>query len=104
MTAHNSTVGSQCSAFLDQSGSQFAHTADMSAWVKNIRKDHARSAEDVVLKGNAFVYGNIVLDFAGIPNDYILTDDNVLADITIVADGSPGEDMGEMPYPGTFSD
>jgi hypothetical protein len=76
----------------------------MSARVKDIRKYHAWSAENVILKGNAFVYGNIVLDFAGVSYDHILTDDNVLADIAIVADGSPRENMGEMPYPGTFSD
>ena len=62
----------------------------MSAWVKDIRKDHARSAEDIVLKGDAFVYGNIVLDFAGISYDCILTDDDILSDIAISADRSPG--------------
>ncbi len=99
VTAHNSTVGSQCGAFLDQRGFQFAHAADMSAGVKDIRKDHARSAEDVVLKGNAFVYGNIVLDFAGVSYDHILTDDNVLADIAIAADGSPRREHGRNAIP-----
>ncbi len=103
MAAHDSTVGSQGGAFLDTSRFQLTHTADVGTRIKNIRKDHARPTEDVVLKGNSFVYGDIVLDLAGVSYNHVLTDDDVLPDVAIIADSSPRENMGKVPDPGTFS-
>ena len=76
---------------------------DVTARVDDIGEDHARSAEHVVLEGNALVHGDIVLDLAGISYDNVLADNDVLAYVAVGADCSTGEYVREMPDPCPFS-
>ena len=66
-------------------------------WSIYIRKNTGRATEDIVLKLNAFVDGNIVLDSDTIPNADIVTNIHILAEGTILSNNSPSLDMAEMP-------
>ena len=58
---------------------------DKGPWIVYIGKYHRRAAEHLVLQGNTFVYGDIVLDFTSFSDCHIRTDYDILADCTALS-------------------
>ena len=71
------------------------HLPDFGPWVVDVGKDHGRSAENTVFQGNAFVNGDIVLNFTPFADGDIRADDHVLPDIAVFAQGCVVQDMGK---------
>ena len=104
-STYDGTVGPQGRAvFHEGVGADLVHLADFGPWVIDVGKDHGRSAENTVFQGNAFVNGDIVLNFTPFPNGDIGADYHVLPDIAVFAQGCVGQDMGKMPDFGAFAD
>jgi len=72
--------------------------------IADINENHRGPAEDHIFKGNAFINTNIVLDLAFVAYLHIWTDEAVLADVKVLADGGAGEDVREMPDFCAFAD
>jgi len=60
--------------------------------------------KNLIFQQDALVYGDIILNFAGIPHFHVRADENVLTDAAVFADHRALEDVGEMPDFGTGAD
>jgi len=73
-------------AFLHKSGPQLIHTRNMCAGIEDIRENHGRPAENVILEIDSLIDGHIILDLASITHAHIRPDDHILANATTSSD------------------
>jgi len=83
--ADDGAVGTQGGAVLDERGPHLVHLSDFGAGVIDVREDHRWAAKDAVFQGYAFVDANVVLYFALFAYTNVGADDNVLADVAVLA-------------------
>ena len=90
-----SVSADSCTSFY-QSGPDLVHFSDFRTRVIDIGKNYGWSAKNMVFEGDAFVYGNIILDLTSISDSDIRTDHDILADIAVLSDTRARKDVGEM--------
>jgi len=71
MAADDGTVGAKCCAFFDEGGADLVHLADFGPGVEDVGEDHRGAAKDAVFQGDAFIDGDVVLDFAFVADDCV---------------------------------
>jgi hypothetical protein len=72
--------------------------------VQHIGQNAGGAEKHIILNRGAFVYRNIVLNFDIVADDDPACDADILAQIAVAADDSPGQNMGKMPDLGTPAD
>lgn len=97
ISADDRTVGPQGRAFLDKGGADLVHLGDFRPGIEYVGEDHGGAAEDAIFEGDTFVNAHVILDLASIADGDIGTNDDVLANIAVLADFGTGEDVGEVP-------
>ena len=93
VAADDCAVGAQGGALFDKRGAHLIHPADFRSWVIDVGKNHRRSAEYSVFEGDTFIDADVVLDFAFVANGCVGADDNILTDVTILANFGAGENV-----------
>ena len=86
VSADDRAVGPQGGTFLHVGRSYLVHFRDLRPRVVDVRENHRRTAENAVLDGDAFINADIVLDLAFAADGHIGTDNDVLADVAVLAD------------------
>lgn len=104
MTTDDCRIGANCGTPFDKRWSELRLSVDLGARIADIREDRAWSAEHAILKLNALIEADVVLDFAMVANPDMRTDHHILADRAVFADLGPGEDVDEMPDLGPRTD
>ena len=82
----------------------FAPTVDRTAGVDDIGEDAGGAEEDIVLAGDAGIYGDVVLHFHVVAEYDFGRDDDVLSEVAVFADHGAGHDVGEVPDFCAFTD
>ena len=90
VAADDGAVGPQGGAFLDESGADLVHFGDLRPGVVDICEDHRGAAEDAVFQGDAFIHAHVVLDLALVADGYVGADDDILADVAVLANLGAG--------------
>lgn len=70
----------------------------------HVGEDNRRATKDVVFQGDAFVDGDVVLNFDVVTDINPGADDDVLSNAAPLSDIRAGDNMAEMPDPGVFPD
>lgn len=70
----------------------------------HIGEDTRRSAEHLVFKCNAGVYGDIILNLAAVPYCHVRPHHYILTEHAVAADSAAAKDMTEMPDSGSSAD
>lgn len=70
----------------------------------DVREDHGRPAEYVILESHAFINGDVVLDFDEVADLDVVSDIDVLTEDAFPADAGAALDVGEVPDLGAFAD
>jgi len=106
MPADNGGIGADGGAFPDQGFVIILRAAlrILTAGINDIGKDHRRPTENIILKCNAFIHGDVVLNFDEVADDDVVADVDVLPDGAFLADARTGLDMTEVPDAGAFPD
>ena len=86
VAADDRAVGAERCSLFDEGGAHLIHFADFCTGIVDVGKDHGWAAEDAVFQCDAFIDGDVVLDFAFVADDGVGTDDDVLADVAVFAD------------------
>ena len=99
-------VGAERCTSFDKGGADLVHLADFRTGVVDVGEYHRRAAKNAVFQSDTFIDADVVLDLAFVADDYVGTNDDILADVAVVADFGTGEDVGEVPdfRPGTDLD
>ena len=104
VAADDGAVGAECCAFFDEGWTHLVHLADFRTRVEDVGKDHRGAAENAVFQCDAFINGDVVLNFAFVADGCVGTDDDVLAYIAAFANVGAGKDVGEVPDSRSLTD
>ena len=104
MAADYGAVGAECCSFFNKRGAHLIHFANFGPGVVDIGEYHRGAAENTVFKGDAFIDADVVLDFAFVADDCIGANDDVLADVAVLANFGTGKDVGEVPDSRSLTD
>jgi len=74
MATDDGTVSSQGGTFFYKGRAHLIHLANFCAGVEDVREDHRGAAEDAIFQGDAFIDGDVVLDFAFVADDCVGAD------------------------------
>ncbi len=101
--AHDRRIGPDRSALLDNS--LFQNPSGMTAaGMPVINKSGMRSHKDPILKRNAFIHRNTILDGDIIPNNNALLNETMITNIAVTPDHRVFLDIHECPNPRTVPD
>jgi len=71
VTADDGAVGAKGCAFLNEGGSCLIHFPDFCSGVVDVGKNHRGATEYAVFEGDAFIDGDVVLNFAFVADDCV---------------------------------
>jgi hypothetical protein len=100
---NNGSVGPDGGAPFDPCGSKLVFSSDKASGVENVGKNARGAAENVVLKRNAFIETDVVLDFASVADDDIRLHHDILAYNTIFSYLGAPHEVTKMPHLGPFT-
>src|ERR1700693_3550194 len=96
-SADDGCISPNGSASLDERLAVLMLAAHVAARIDHVRKDHGRSAEDIILQFYSGINGDVILDLHVVANFDAWADDNVLTKIAFLAQLRAAHDVREMP-------
>ena len=97
MTADDGGVCADCRAATNQGSAVFALSRDGAARIVYVRKDHAWSAENIVLQSHCIVHRYVVLDSDVVADSDVISDEDVLTENAFSSDLCTSTDVHPMP-------
>ena len=104
MAANDRGVGPDRSPSANQRSTVFVLPANSAAGIEDVRENHRRSTEHVVLERNRVVDRNVVLDLHVVANFHIVRDEDVLPERAACANFRTAGNMNPMPNARAFAD
>lgn len=103
-TANDRGVGTHRTTLPQCGGTELRLALDETPGIHDVRENHRRPQEDIVLHHDTVVHRYVVLDLHSIPDADPVVDETVLADVAAGADHGSGHYMAKMPYTSTLAD
>src|SRR5438874_1713078 len=97
MTADDSSVCTDGSAFLYQRSHIFASANNGTSRINDIGEDHRRAKENIILTDNSGVNADVVLNLHIAAKPYFGGNENVLAYVAALTNLAAGDEVAEMP-------
>lgn len=103
IATHNGAICPKGCTALDQRIAIFVLAGYSTARVIDVGKNHARTAEHVVLQGHVVVNRHVILNLDVVADDNLVADKHVLAKRAVAADDGLAADMRPVPDTGVLA-